>query len=282
MFELEFLLQTTGPDAQNLHNTAAWGRALVGSGVGLFSAGEIASWTPWKLLSGAGENLVKPIGAIMIAAGGLIGYVLPLLFAIYGLMGAITWLVTVASTFFGVTLWAAGMAAPKGEEHTSQLSAKGWNALIFIGLYPALAVGGLAAAVVVSAVGLSMVQMLAMGLWGMFDPGTAEIGRPLESIGGMLIGGAIIVLAVVLLSWNVVVTSAQLVTNFPRAVLNMISLSEPGLNPYENNMNGIMGGISMSGRQMLTGALSNAISRNASKAKNGLSPRGNGVRDEKE
>ncbi|WP_206360235.1 hypothetical protein, partial [Pseudomonas viridiflava] len=47
--------------------------------------------------------------------------------------------------------------------------------------------------------------------------------------------------------------------SFPRSVLNMISLSEPGLNPYENSMQGIMGGLSMSTRQILTGSISRAI-----------------------
>jgi hypothetical protein len=258
VFSLDILKSTTGPSNQNIHNIAAWGRSLVGTGIGFFAGGTIAQYIP-GLSSITDGTLPKAIGGVMIVAGGLLGYVMPLLFAIYGLMGAISWLVAVATTFFGVTLWSAGMAAPKGEEHTSQLSAKGWNAFIFIFLYPALAVGGLAAAIVISAVGLAMVQAMAMGLWGMFDPGVADVGRPLESLGGILIGGLLMVVVIILLSWNVVVTSAQLITSFPRSVLNMISLSEPGLNPYENSMQGIMGGLSMSTRQMLTGSISRAI-----------------------
>lgn len=38
-------------------------------------------------------------------------------------------------------------------------------------------------------------------------------------------------------------TSASLITTFPRTVLNMVSFSEPGLNPYENTSQGIMGNI---------------------------------------
>lgn len=38
-------------------------------------------------------------------------------------------------------------------------------------------------------------------------------------------------------------TSASLITSFPRTVLNMVSFSEPGLNPYENTSQGIMGNI---------------------------------------
>ena len=38
-------------------------------------------------------------------------------------------------------------------------------------------------------------------------------------------------------------TSASLITTFPRTVLNMVSFSEPGLNPYENTSQGVMGNI---------------------------------------
>lgn len=258
VFSLDILKETTGPSIQNIHTIAAWGRSLVGTGIGFFAGGKIAQYMP-GLSSMTDGALPKSIGALMIIAGGMIGYVMPLLFAVYGLMGAIGWLVAVATTFFGVTLWSAGFAAPKGEEHTSQMSAKGWNALIFIGLYPALAVGGLAAAIVISAIGLAMVQALAMGMWGMFDPGTAEVGRPLESLGGILVGGLLLVGVIILVSWNVVVTSAQLIMTFPRTVLNMISFSEPGLNPYENSPQNLMGGLAMSARQVLTGAVSRAI-----------------------
>ncbi|WP_271409131.1 hypothetical protein [Pseudomonas sp. Q1-7] len=258
IFSLDILKETAGPGSQNIHTFAAWGRAMVGSGIGLIAGGSVMSYLPWikKVSDG---SLMKVVGYALIISGGLLGYVMPLLFAVYGLMGAISWLVVVASTFFGVTLWSAGMAAPKGEEHTSQLSAKGWNSFIFIGLYPALSVGGLAAAIVISAVGLSLVQMLAMGLWGMFDPGVSEVGRPLESLGGLVIGGLLTLGVVIMLSWNVVVTSAQLVTNFPRSVLNMISLSEPGLNPYENSMHGILGNVSMVTRTAIGGVVRNIM-----------------------
>jgi hypothetical protein len=260
IFSLDILKSTTGPDAQNIHNVASWGRAMVGTGMGLWVGGGIAKYIP-GLKSTTDGGLIKAIGVLLIILGGLIGHVMPALFSIHGLMGAISWLVAVATTFFGITLWSAGMAAPKGEEHTSQLSAKGWNALIFIGLYPALAVGGLAAAITISAVGLSVVVHFGVGLLGMSDPGVAEAGRPLESLGGILIGGLLLVIVVGLISLSVVVTSAQLITTFPRTVLNMIALSEPGLNPYDNASQGIMGGLSMSGRQMLTGAASRVIGR---------------------
>ena len=46
-----------------------------------------------------------------------------------------------------------------------------------------------------------------------------------------------------MLFWSVCMTSASLITTFPRTVLNMVSFSEPGLNPYENTSQGVMGNI---------------------------------------
>lgn len=270
VFSLDILKETTGPSMQNIHTIAAWGRSLVGTGIGFYAGGKIAQYVP-GLSSVTDGALPKSIGAVMIIAGGLIGYIMPLLFAIYGIMGAMGWLVAVATTFFGVTLWSAGFAAPKGEEHTSQMSSKGFNALLFIGLYPALAVGGLMAAIVISAISLALVQAGMMGIWGIFDPGTAEVGRPLESLGAILVGGLLLVAVGIYLSWLAVITSAQLIMTFPRTVLNMIAFSEPGLNPYENSPQNVMSGIAMSARQVLTGAISRAItpSRNPNQPQGG-------------
>ncbi len=58
-----------------------------------------------------------------------------------------------------------------------------------------------------------------------------------------MIGYIIVTLATAMLFWSVCMTSASLITTFPRTVLNMVSFSEPGLNPYENTSQGIMGNI---------------------------------------
>ncbi len=58
-----------------------------------------------------------------------------------------------------------------------------------------------------------------------------------------MIGFVIVVLATAMLFWSVCMTSATLITTFPRTVLNMVSFSEPGLNPYENTSQGVMGNI---------------------------------------
>lgn len=252
LFSLDFLSEavqgSAGPGNQNIHQIAAWGRALVGTGIGIWSGGKVVEALSERFAilraGGLDGSMMKPAGILMILLGALLGYVMPTLFAVYGIMGAISWLTAVASAFFGVTLWAAGMAAPKGEEHSSQLSAKGWNTLVFIGFYPALAVGGLAAAIVISSIGLTLVTMASMALWGMSDPGVSEAGRPLEAMGGVIIGGVATLAFTAMMAWNAVVLSAQLITQFPRSVLNMIAISEPGLNPYENAPQGLSSSIS--------------------------------------
>ncbi|RTT49349.1 hypothetical protein [Pseudomonas aeruginosa] len=229
------------PTKANLHTVSGFGREIAGTGLMLIS-GRAAG----KLLGFDGflSKVLVVIGIVLLIAGAMIGYVLPLFFAVSGLMGVITWLTFVSSAFFGVTLWGAAQAAPKGEEHTSQMAGKGWNTLIFIWLYPALAVGGLAAAVTITGIGLPIVNTMMAGAWGMLDNGVADLTQPFDAVASLLIGSVMMVLLTCMLFWSVSMVSASLITNFPRTVLNMISFSEPGLNPYENTAQGIMGSVS--------------------------------------
>jgi conjugal transfer/type IV secretion protein DotA/TraY len=265
------ILKDNAADA-NLFTVAAFGRELAGTGVAIIGGAGIGKGASLIMKSpgasqllGESSKIAFIIGLAVFLAGALIGYVMPIIFAIYGLMGVISWLTFVASAFFGVTLWSAAFAAPKGEEHTSQMAAKGWNMLIFIGLYPALAVGGLAAAITITSLALPLVNMTMSGMWGMTDNGVADLSQPFDALAGVIIGTVIMVLATCFLFWSVCLTSASLITNFPRTVLNMVSFSEPGLNPYENTSQGVMGSITgmvkapMS--QVTRSAVSGAMSR---------------------
>ncbi len=267
LFSTDFL---KNPESLNLSSITSWGRALTGTGLGIVGGSYLSGVAAkvFKPLAMLDTTVVKSIGITLIIVGAIIGYVLPIIFVIYGIFGVISWLTFVISSFYGVTLWAAAQAAPKGEEHSSQMAAKGWNILVFIGLYPMLAAGGLAAAEVITNVGLPFVFVMIGGMFGMLDPGTAELGKPLESTAGILIGGLMILIVSALLCWSVCVTAAQLVTNFPRTVLNMISLGEPALNPYENVGQGVAsnigGSIQRIGTSIAAGQAHKAISRIAS------------------
>jgi len=263
---LEFL---KNPETFNISKASAWGRSLVGAGVGMvggsYLSGFISKLSALKPLGVLDNSLVKTIGFIFIAAGGCLGYILPLMFVMQGAYGVISWITFVIQAFFGVTPWAAAQAAPKGEEHSSQMAAKGWNIIIFILLYPVLAVGGLAAAIVVTNIALPLAALMATAMFGLFDPGTAELGKPLEAIAAMLIGGLATAIAFVVMCWSFCVTSAQLITGFPRTVLNMVSFGEPALNPYENASQGVASGITRSLQHSITaplvGQMNTGISR---------------------
>lgn len=257
------------PSQANLYTVSAFGRELAGTGL-MFISGSGLSWIASKATKGNGgmTKALFMIGVVLLIAGAMIGYVLPVVFAIFGLMGVISWLTFVASAFFGVTLWGAAQAAPKGEEHTSQMAGKGWNTLIFIGFYPALAVGGLAAAVTITSIGLPIVNTMMAGLWGLMDNGAADLSQPFDAIAGLLIGSVMMVLLTCMLFWSVCMTSASLITNFPRTVLNMISFSEPGLNPYENTAQGVMGGVSSMVKAPLSIATQSLIRRMVSPGQN--------------
>lgn len=239
---LGFDILSKDPSRANLYTVSSFGREIAGSGMVFLSGGALAKVV--SMISSKGKSSAKLFGYIGIAlliVGAMIGYVLPIVYAIYGLMGVFSWITFVMSSFFGITLWGAAQAAPKGEEHTSQMAGKGWNVLVFLGFYPALAVGGLAAAVTLTSVGLPLVNVTMGGLWGMML--TGGYGQPFDGMANYLVGAVVMVIVTCVLFWSVAMTSAQLITSFPRTVLNMISFSEPGLSPYENTSQGAMGQI---------------------------------------
>ncbi|WP_455233602.1 hypothetical protein [Geopseudomonas aromaticivorans] len=250
-------LLTESPAKMNIGNISAWGRSLAGTGIASLGVGwlgdkiggENPSWktNPVRWAFEKAGIVGYLVGGVMLLMGIMMGYVLPTVYAVFGVLGAISWVTFVASAFFGVNLWAAAQAAPKGEEHSSQMAAKGWNVMVFIGLYPILAVAGLAAAVTVTSVGIPLATFMMGGLWGAFDSGTSY--DPLDMFGTLIVGSVVLLAVYAFLIWNICLTSAQLITNFPRTVLNMISFSEPGLNPYENVGQGVM--------SQLTGAVTN-------------------------
>lgn len=247
------ILFSASPTHTNVGTITSFGRSLTGSALMVLGTSAVADAAGSGILNKVKINLASKIlerigkigyvvGFALLMSGAMLGYVLPTVYAIFGIMGAVSWITFVASAFFGVNLWAAAQAAPKGEEHTSQMAAKGWNVLVFIGLYPVLAVAGLCAAIVVTGIGLPLATLLMSGLWGMFDAGVAS--KPMDGLAGMMIGGVVLICTYCFLIWTICITSAQLITQFPRTVLNMVSFNEPGLNPYEQAGQGVMSGVS--------------------------------------
>jgi len=270
------IIFAASPTNTNVGTITSFGRSLSGSALMLLGTSAVADAAGSGILNKVKINYASKVleklgkvgyflGFALLMAGLMLGYVLPTVYAIFGIMGAISWITFVASAFFGVNLWAAAQAAPKGEEHTSQMAAKGWNVLVFIGLYPVLSVAGLCAAIVVTGIGLPLVTLLMSGLWGMFDAGVAS--KPMDGLMGMVLGGVVIICTYCFLIWTTCIISAQLITQFPRTVLNMVSFNEPGLNPYEQAGQGVMSGVSglakslTSRHGLIGGTVSTGISR---------------------
>lgn len=269
------MLLSADPSKTNLGTVTSWGRGVAGTGMGFLAAGGIAkaggaiadklgkSPTPAGLLGKAADLLLGKLGSalmiiglVLLIVGAFVGYILPLVYAIFGFMGVVSWLTFLLSSFFGINLWSAAQAAPKGEEHSSQMAAKGWNVMIFVLLYPLLAVGGLAAAIVVTGVGLPLLNLFMSGIWGMFDGGPS--GGWGEQAAGFILGGCIMVAVFGFMAWSLCMTAAQLITSFPRTVLNMVSFSEPGLSPYENVSQGVMSGVTGIAKGLIVSPLSMA------------------------
>ena len=119
-----------------------------------------------------------------------------------------------------------GVEYAEGDDHTSRLAAKGYNNVLFILLYPALAVAGFFVAAKISQVVLPVALKIAIGgLWGDLDePGAWT------SITNMIF----LLIGLLVVCWHGVTISYQLIEGMPVAVLGWISVSEPGLNPFAN------------------------------------------------
>jgi len=170
-------------------------------------------------------EILKPIALVLMLVGGIL-MLLSLMPVLYGISALMIWITYVAQSFVATPFWVAAHAAPEGDDHTSRLAAKGYNNVLFILLYPALAVAGFFVAAKISQVVLPVGLKIAIGgLWG-------DLDEPLvwASITNMVF----LLIGLLVVCWYGVTMSYQLIEGMPVAVLGWISVSEPGLNPFAN------------------------------------------------
>jgi len=160
------------------------------------------------------------IGVPMLIAG-LILFLLSYLPVLYGVSTFMAWIVFIAQSLIAAPLWAAAHAAPAGENHTSNLAAKGYNNILFIILYPALAVAGYVAATLISSAALPTVYHL---VWDGVVGSTNGVWTFVSWVWAAVL--------IVIVSWMVIHLSYQLIETGPAAVLGWISTAEPGHNPF--------------------------------------------------
>ncbi len=255
----------TGETTDPILAMTNFGQKLEGSAEALIVARQVPalfSWIPVignkinQLFSGGIINILVGLTAI---AGLILGTILPSMPWIIFLFAVLSWLIYVAEMFVAAPFWIVANAAPEGQTFVSSLAKKGINNILFITLFPTLAIGGLVASIAISWVGMSLVNhFIYIGFKPLWGIGTF----PMTFIGMVYI--------YVMLAWTVMVSSLNLIQEFPRKILTWISLSEPGLSPFENAHEGIQGGIV--GAQM-TGAISQTLGT-LSQAESGRATKG--------
>ena len=168
----------------------------------------------WKLISKASLLiLILGLGFLLLGA-------LPLL---YGAGAILRWLVHVVEAVVAAPLWAAAHAAPEGDDHTSRLAAKGYNNVLFIFLFPVLAVGAVFAATQSGRVATPLLLDLVFA--GVQQGNSNSIlAAPTQFVVALIL--SLVVLGITLIgAWG-------LVESLPTAVLGWISTAAPGLNPF--------------------------------------------------
>jgi len=182
-------------------------------------------------------DTIKSVLVILLILGVFLGDIIPSLPWVYFLFGTIAWLVHVTEMFVSAPLWIAAHAAPEGSNHTSNLAAKGYNNMLYVMLYPVLAIGGFIAAMSINWVGMYMLNQM-IG---------EQFSNQMGGLLGFLAHGIPTLLGFTLLylgcAWVIVNTSFNLITAFPRTILNWLSTSDPGHNAFDSGGHQVIGAV---------------------------------------
>jgi conjugal transfer/type IV secretion protein DotA/TraY len=213
----------------------------------------VGHWLSQKvggMFSGEGVSFIL---MALTVSGVILGVILPNLPWIFFLFAIISWLIYVAEMFIAAPFWVVANALPEGDTFLSNVAKKGINNVMFIALFPVLAVGGLVASLSISWIGISLLNHFAYLSFKRMEGWTL----PFDVVG--------IVLTYVVLAWMIMMNSLSMIQMFPRTILNWLSLSQPGLNQFDdahlNAKDKLMNATNPSGL-LLEGA---GIARNAEK-----------------
>ena len=180
----------------------------------------IGHWVANKVSKSVGGELMGFILVILTICGIILGVVLPNLPWVFFLLAIISWLIYVAEMFIAAPFWIVANALPEGNTLLSNVAKKGINNVMFIALFPVLAVGGLVASLSISWIGISLLNHF------VYLAFKAMMGW---TIAFDIVG---VVLIYVVLAWMIMINSLSLIQLFPRTILNWLSLSQPGLNQF--------------------------------------------------
>jgi len=181
----------------------------------------VGHWLSSKVSGMTSGGIMDFILIVLTVCGIILGVILPNLPWIFFLFAIISWLIYVAEMFIAAPFWVVANALPEGDTFLSNVAKKGINNVMFIALFPVLAIGGLVASLSVSWIGISLLNHFAYLAFKSMEGWTL----PFDIVG--------IVLIYVVLAWMIMMNSLSLIQVFPRTILNWLSLSQPGLNQFE-------------------------------------------------
>lgn len=182
----------------------------------------VGHWVSQKVSDLTSNTLMNFILMLFTLSGIVLGVILPNLPWIFFLFAVLSWLIYVAEMFIAAPFWVVANSLPEGHTFLSNIAKKGINNMIFIALFPVLAIGGLVASLSISWIGISLLNHFAY----LAFEGMSGWTLPFNILG--------IVLIYVVLAWMIMVNSLNLIQVFPRTILNWLSLSQPGLNQFED------------------------------------------------
>lgn len=229
-----------------------FGHSLEDIAVGAFVGREVVSIFSWipgisdvdKLVN---NGAMETANIMMAGIGTVLGTVLPVMPTIFFAFCVISWFIYLLQMFIISPFWLVANASPEGEGMSSTHAKKGFNNALFVACFPIFAIGGLTAAILVSRLGMWIINAI---FYQQLSAMTGTMSIPLAFIG--------LTLLYAITAWSVITNSMALVQTVPRTLLDWLSLSEPGMHPFNHAGETIQSGSMEKVGQMAAGTVQTA------------------------
>lgn len=169
------------------------------------------------------NTAVQTTNMVLAAIGTILGTVIPVLPTIFFAFCVISWFIYLLQMFIVAPFWMVANSTQEGDGFSSTHARKGFNNALFVVGFPVFAIGGLAAAIMVSRLGMWIINAI---FYQQFQAMTGSMSVPLSFIG--------LCALYAMCAWSVITNSMSLVQTVPRTLLDWLSLSEPGMHPFNS------------------------------------------------
>ena len=201
-------------DLQKIGN-AVGSFSTAAAGAGTFSY--LASFSPPTAL--VANELTGPLWVVAITLfviAFVVGGMLPLLPVLYFIAAALGWLLVVTEAMIAMPVWLISKFLPARTPSLVGESRRGYVFMLGLLLRPALIVVGLIASIVMTRVGIDLVNMMFRGILPVMAP-DGTVGTILAGLAGLV--------AYTLALFSLVTFTSSLITTLPQTVLGWIDAS---------------------------------------------------------